>query len=401
MKTPQPLTFLCLAGDVKGQRFLTEAKRLGCRVFLLTRESLRGGDWPRADVDDFFYLPTLTDRDSAIKGISYLARSQAIDRIVGLDDFDVETAAMLREHLRLPGMGETTARYFRDKLAMRVRAQDAGLLVPEFVHILNYDRIRAYLERVPPPWMLKPRSQASAAGITRITEAEQLWQMLDSLGDEQSFYLLEQFVPGDIYHVDSLISEREIVFVEAHKYGCPPMEIAHQGGIFMTATVPRASDDARELRELNREIVSAFGQVRGVTHTEFIKSQADGRFYFLETAARVGGAHIAELVEAATGINLWAEWAKIEVAGGKQPDQLPERRHDHAGIVLCLSRQECPDTSGYDAAEIVWRINRPYHAGMIVASGDSARVQELLSDYSRRFAEEFLAVQPAPDKLKR
>ena len=59
--------------------------------------------------------------------------------------------------------------------------------------------------------------------------------------------------------------------------------------------------------------MSAFGLVRGVAHTEFIKSHNDGQFYFLETAARVGGANIAEMVEAATGINLWSEWAKIEL----------------------------------------------------------------------------------------
>jgi hypothetical protein len=53
---------------------------------------------------------------------------------------------------------------------------------------------------------------------------------------------------------------------------------------------------------------------RGVTHGEYIRAHADGRFYFLEIAARVGGAFIADLVEHSTGVNLWREWAKIEVA---------------------------------------------------------------------------------------
>jgi hypothetical protein len=51
--------------------------------------------------------------------ISYLARSRKIDRIIPLDDYDVLTAAAIREHTRIPGMGQTTARRFRDKLAMR------------------------------------------------------------------------------------------------------------------------------------------------------------------------------------------------------------------------------------------------------------------------------------------
>jgi biotin carboxylase len=401
MSAPRPQTILCLAGDVKGQRFMTECKRAGWRVFVLTRQALADGDWPRQDVDEFFYMPSLTNREDVIKGVSYLARHEIIDRIVPLDDFDVEIAALLREHLRIPGMGDTTARYFRDKLAMRVKAREAGLLVPDFVHVLNYDLLRDYMARVPAPWMLKPRSQAAAAGISKIKEAEQLWRRLDELGDEQSHYLLEQFVPGDIYHVDSIIAEREIVFVEAHRYGRPPLDVAHGGGIFVTSTVPRDSAEAEELLKLNCEVVRTLGLVRGVTHTEFIRSHADGRFYFLETASRVGGAHIAEVIEAATGINMWAEWAKIEMAGSAAGYQLPARRYDYAGIVLCLANQEWPDTSSYNDSEVAWRVRRQYHAGLIVTSPDAARVEQLLQDYSRRFGQDFLTTAPMVDKMPR
>jgi biotin carboxylase len=380
---------------------MTECKRAGWRVFVLTRQALADGDWPRQDVDEFFYMPSLTNREDVIKGVSYLARHEIIDRIVPLDDFDVEIAALLREHLRIPGMGDTTARYFRDKLAMRVKAREAGLLVPDFVHVLNYDLLRDYMARVPAPWMLKPRSQAAAAGISKIKEAEQLWRRLDELGDEQSHYLLEQFVPGDIYHVDSIIAEREIVFVEAHRYGRPPLDVAHGGGIFVTSTVPRDSAEAEELLKLNCEVVRTLGLVRGVTHTEFIRSHADGRFYFLETASRVGGAHIAEVIEAATGINMWAEWAKIEMAGSAAGYQLPARRYDYAGIVLCLANQEWPDTSSYNDSEVAWRVRRQYHAGLIVTSPDAARVEQLLQDYSRRFGQDFLTTAPMVDKMPR
>lgn len=125
------LTILCIATYEKGQEFLRECKRRGCRVLLLTVDKLRDANWPREAVDEFFYVPRDIPREDLLKGVSHVARTQAVDRIVPLDDFDVETAALLREHLRIPGMGETTARYFRDKLAMRVKARNAGILVPE------------------------------------------------------------------------------------------------------------------------------------------------------------------------------------------------------------------------------------------------------------------------------
>src|SRR3954465_5831844 len=135
MTDSRPLTILCIASYEKGAEFMRECKRQGCRVLLLASESLTQGDWPRAEIDEIFLIPDDNKKwklDDVIKGVSYLARTEAIDRIVPLDDFDLETAAAMREHLRVPGMGDTATRFFRDKLAMRVRASEAGILVPDF-----------------------------------------------------------------------------------------------------------------------------------------------------------------------------------------------------------------------------------------------------------------------------
>jgi biotin carboxylase len=394
----RPLTVLCVVTFEKGQEFLRECKRLGCRVLAVTMERLRDADWPRESVDEFFYLPQGYKLDDIIRGVSYIARTREIDRVVPLDDFDVETAAALREHLRIPGMGDTTARYFRDKLAMRVKARDNGILVPEFVHALNNEHIHEFTNRVAPPWVLKPRSEASSVGIKKVSTAAELWPMLEELGDRQSFYLIEQFIPGDIFHVDSIISEREPVFTAVSKYGKPPMEVAHGGGVFVTRNVSRRSADAQALIPLNQELLRTLGLVRGVTHTEFIKADDDGRFYFLETAARVGGANIAEVVEAATGVNLWREWARIEVAGEHGHYELPPTREDYAGICISLARQEWPDTSAYDDPEIVFRLNKLHHVGLLVASHDPERVEWLLNSYARRFLEDFSATLPPAER---
>ncbi len=395
------LTILCLASYFKGLDFIGECRRQGCRVLLLTSNSLRDEEWPRQSIDEIFYMPDVEKKwkiEDVMLGVSYMARSENIDRIVPLDDFDVETAAMLREHLRVPGMGDSTARYFRDKLAMRTKARDEGLAVPEFIHILNCDKLRDFLNRVPPPWVLKPRSLAGSMGIKKIASAEELWAALEILGDQQSYYLLEQYVPGDIYHVDTIVYEREVLFAIASRYGRPPMEIAHEGDVFTTRTLPRGSAEERPLLALNEKVLQAFGLVQGVSHSEFIAGR-DGRLYFLETSARVGGAHIADLVEAATGINLWAEWAKIEIAGGKAPYRPPVARNDSAGLLISLARQEQPDTSGYNDPEIVWRLNdKKHHAGLIVKSPDPSRVQELISNYAQRFRQDFFASEPPRDK---
>jgi biotin carboxylase len=246
--------------------------------------------------------------------------------------------------------------------------------------------------------VLKPRSMAGAIGIRKIHRADELWPAIELLGDMQSFYLLEQFVAGDIFHVDSIVSEQQVVFAIASGYGRPPMEVSHGGGIFTTGILERESGDALRLVAENERVMAALGMVRGASHTEFIKSKADGRIYFLETSARVGGAHIAELVEAATGLNLWAEWAKVEVAGEEGGYQPPSVRRDYAALLISLARQQRPDTSAYNDAEIVWRLVQDHHAGVILRSPSAARVRELLADYERRFTEDFYAYEPPRDK---
>ena len=393
------LTILCVATFEKGAEFLRECKRQGCTVLLVTTEALKDApSWPREAIDDVFLVPADISRDDLLKGVSHVARTRRIDRIVALDDFDVETAALLREHFRVPGMGETTARYFRDKLAMRMRARDQRILVPPFVALFNDAEIGAYLDSVPGPWLVKPRSQAAAIGIAKVHTREELWRHLESLGDMRAFSLLEQFLPGDIYHVDSIVFDRQVRFSAVHRYGSPPFTVAHEGGIFTTSTVDPRSDDARALEALNRQLLDVLGLVRGVTHSEFIRAHADGRYYFLETAARVGGAFIVDVIAAASGLDLWQEWAKVEIAGEHGTYELPPHRQDHAGLVLSLARQERPDTSAYDDPEIVRRIDMPHHAGLIVASASPNIVRQRLDAYSRRFMEDFYASAPAPDR---
>jgi biotin carboxylase len=398
MQDSRPLTILCVSSYEKGQEFLRTCKAIGCRVLLLTVEKLRSADWPRESIDEMFFMPEELPAQDLINAVSFAARSQPIDRIVALDEFDMENVSALREHLRIPGMGLTTVRYFRDKLAMRARAKETGIAVPEFVPVLNYDALREFMARVPAPWLLKPRSQASGIGMKKIHEPTELWPWLDQLGDKQSTYLLEQFIPGSVYHVDSVASERDVVFAEAHAYGAPPLDTSHHGGVFSTRTLPRDSAEVKTLLVLNRKVLEELGFLRGVTHAEFLKANSDGKIYFLEVAARVGGAYISDVIEAATGINLWREWARLEVGAGKRPYQLPQPNHDYAGVILSLARQERPDTSVYTDPEIVYRVTKYHHAGFILKSPKPERIEELLNSYSKRFQTDFLAMQPVPER---
>jgi phosphoribosylamine-glycine ligase len=400
---PKPLSVICFATFFKGGDFMRECQARGCDVTLITKEKMLQEDWPREILADLIAVPNDAPVELFMDLVSHLAAKVKPDRIVALEEFDVVIAALAREHLCVGGMSSVTAKSFRDKLTMSVKARAAGIMVPDFVAAINHDEIGEYLSRVPPPWVLKPRSDVSAIGIRKVESAEEVWPMLtemdgrDALRERASYYLISRFVEGEVFHVDSLVEDGKVVFAGVNQYGRPPLQVAHGGGAYVSRTLEYDSEGRRRLLEINRRLIKAMGMWTGATHAEFIKSAADGEFYFLEIAARVGGAYIADVLEAASGINLWREWARLEV-GGLNPNKRLRPRKEYAGIILSLAKQEYPDTSAYDDPEIVYRVKKKHHAGLIVRSKKIERVNELLDDYARRFADDFVATLPPMER---
>ena len=400
----RPLNILCLATYFKGTDFIRECKDHGCRVILITKEKMLNEDWPRESLDDLIAVPNDAGPALFIDLMAFLSRKAKVDRVVALEEFDVVTAALMREHLCLPGLSSSKAKVFRDKLSMAVYSQRAGINVPDFVPLVNAEEVDAFMQRVPGPWVIKPRSDVSAIGISKVSEPEQVHRAMSEMNEREnlreraSYYVLARFIPGEVFHVDSIVNDGKVLFAGTNQYGRPPMQVAHQGGAYISRTLERGSADEKTLLAINKKLVRALGLERGATHAEFIKSDADGKFYFLEIAARVGGAYISDVLEAASGVNLWREWARLEIADGKAPSKITPVRKEYAGIILSLAKQEYPDTSAYADEEIISRVKKRHHAGLIVRAPRLERVNQLLDDYSLRFVEDFVAVAPPPER---
>jgi hypothetical protein len=373
-------------------------------VVLITKEKMLSEDWPRESLDDLIAVPNDAGPALFIDLLAFLGRDRRIDRVIALEEFDVVTAALMREHLCLPGLSSSRAKIFRDKLSMAVHSQRAGIKVPEFVQLMNLEEMNEYMARVPGPWVIKPRSDVSAIGIKKVEQPDEVWRTVEEMNEREnlreraSYYVLARFIPGEVFHVDSLVNDGKVVFSGVNQYGRPPMQVAHQGGSYISRTVARGSADEKTLGQINKKLIKALGLERGATHAEFIKSDSDGEFYFLEIAARVGGAYIADVLEAASGVNLWREWARLEIADGHAPSRVAPSRKEYAGIVLSLAKQEAPDTSAYVDDEIIYRVKKRHHAGLIVRAQKLDRVLELLDNYALRFADDFVAVAPPPER---
>ena len=396
-------TFVCLSSYYKGYDFMDECKKLGNKVILITSESLKEKNWPWHAIDEVYYMsetePSVWNSDHMIQGFAYLMKIHNIDTVIALDDFDVEKAALIRETFRIQGMGQTTYRYFRDKLAMRQMAKDSGINIPPFAPVFNDSVITRFIEENPAPWVLKPRSEASARGIKKIRSAEELWKVMETLGEDRIHFLLEVFKPGDVFHVDCLVYNKEIKFISCSKYLSPPMAVSHDGGIFRTKTLAEDSEDFKGLAEINQQVLSKFGIVHGATHSEFIKSNEDGKFYFLETSSRVGGAHIPDMVEASTKVNLWREWVKIETdVLNKNKYNLTYERNHFAGLIIALAKDKHPDITDFQREELVKSLNLDHHISLLYQSDSADKITEALDDAAEKIYAHHLSILPPQAK---
>jgi hypothetical protein len=201
-----------------------------------------------------------------------------------------------------------------------------------------------------------------------------------------------------VFHVDSVVEDKKVRAAGVSQYGTTPFKVSHFGGVFTSSIVPYDSPERKALEKLNKQLLKAFELEKGVTHAEFLQSAETGEFFMLEVARRVGGAYIANVLEHACGFNLWREWAKLEIADKENPYRLPKLHKEYAGITLALANTDEPDTSHYTDEEIVYRVKKPKHVGLIFRSKSRDRIDELLSQYTDRITNDFLAVAPVKER---
>ncbi len=393
-----------IASEFKGNEFLEEASNAGWHVTLVTKKKLLDYPWLWTAIDEVRTVGDDASEMDYVRAATNIAGSRPIDRVVGMDEFDVLTAAMAREHLDLPGMSRSQALRFRDKLIMRNIAFKAGIPCPDFIGAFNSEQITQFLNEVPAPWIVKPRHEVSAFGIRKCETAEDVWNVLNDLDarnnwrDHPSQFLVERFIEGRVFHIDSIVEGGKVVACGVSQYGTTPFKVSHYGGVFTSSIVPYNSKERKQLETLNRALLMAFKYDRGVTHAEFLQCEETGEFFLLEVACRVGGAYIANVLEHACNFNLWREWAKLEVATDDKPYKLPKLRKEFAGITLALANVDEPDTSHYTDEEIVYKVHKPKHVGLIFQSKTQKRIDELIDRYTARITEDFLATAPVKER---
>ena len=240
----------------------------------------------------------------------------AVDRLIALTEDDIDLAARLRALHDIPGDKPADVERFRNKMVMKAQVVAAGVRVPAYVPA---SRATEIAERFGYPVVLKPVDGAGSEGVVMARDDADLRQHLQRLNLES--YEAEQFISGEIYHLDGFMFRGSMVFCQVFQYF--NSAFAFVNGLPVGVMMVDSPQVRTRLTAFAGRALAALRLDDGPFHLELFGGQ-DGDTCFLEVAARVGGAFVAPCVERRWGVSLFEETLAWQVDGGYRPTRLNE-----------------------------------------------------------------------------
>ncbi|MCB5165692.1 ATP-grasp domain-containing protein [Streptomyces bambusae] len=292
---------------------LEYVKKQGVRVVLLQHpDKINAYQTRTADV---LLMVDYTDWDTVLPYAETARAVHGCTKVLSLTEGGLSNAARLNDHFGWSdGHRYEVSRRMRDKLLMRTHLEANGGAGVAFAPVTDFASLAAFGERAGYPFIVKPTDTTAGFGLLKAAGPEDLprvWQRIEGLLGQRTDrgstlfkvtgFLAEAHIPGPEFSVETFsFGGRHVVLAVTEKLTDDEhfAELGH--------ALPARLDPDR--RAALTGAVTSFLTVMGVTdgpgHTE-IRLGTD-RPVVVESHNRLGGGHIAELVEAAYGINMYA-----------------------------------------------------------------------------------------------
>ncbi|MDX1500450.1 MAG: hypothetical protein R3176_11160, partial [Woeseiaceae bacterium] len=284
----------------------------------------------RRSLSDYVHVRSLWDRDHVIAELGRQARGVAFDRIECLWEPGVGLAAELRRHFGVPGLSVEQAHRFRDKEAMKVALDAAGIRTPRHVAVDSVAGCWEAAEMIGFPLILKPIAGAGSADTYRVDDADQLRAVLPRLRHVPQVSV-EEFVDGEEYTFDTITIDGRIAYFNVTWYRPRPLIARSNEWISPQIIALRDVDDPGLAGgvAMGHAVIDALDYPTGFTHMEWYR-KSDGEVVFGEIGARPPGAHHVDQMKWACDFDVFRAWASAVTTG--EFDFEIERRYNVATI---------------------------------------------------------------------
>jgi biotin carboxylase len=314
--------------------FTRGLKQVGARVIGL-------GDQPtdalppvaKESLDAYVQVSSFTDEAEIFREVEAVHRQAPLARIECLWEPFMILAAKLREHLGVPGMSVAETVPFRDKEVMKQRLDAAGIRTPRHASATTVAGCREAAESIgfpKVPIVIKPIAGAGSADTYRVDSEEKLEAVLPALR-HVSEVSVEEFIEGVDYTYDTICASGDIAHYSISFYRPRALEARSHEWISPQTVVVRDVDapELRPGREMGEAVLKALGFRTGFTHMEWFLTP-DGEAVFGEIAARPPGAHLVDLINYASDVDVFTGWAEATCHG--RFTQSVDRRYNAAWI---------------------------------------------------------------------
>jgi hypothetical protein len=238
-----------------------------------------------------------------------LARDHRVEAVFARAEVDVLRAAQLRDLLDLPGQRTASAVAFRNKVAMKDRLAGGSVEIPIYRPLDSAFTALEFIAEHGYPVVVKPVSESGSLGAAVLrTEADlEAYLRHPWPGSSQ----IETFVPGEMYHVDGLVTGGRVAFVHPSKYlnDC----LAFRANEWLASVPVPADDPVRErLAAATRAVLDRLPTPPNTAFHAELWLTPDDRIVFCEIASRTGGAMVGPAVRYSFGLDLDREWLLAE-----------------------------------------------------------------------------------------
>jgi biotin carboxylase len=266
--------------------------------------------------------------DAVLAAVEPLVRQfgPSATRILTHDEYSMMIAARLRDAFDLLGPGAEQVLRFTHKPTMKARMARAGVAVPRFVTLadVQLDSVAA-VDRIVGvtglPAFAKEVAGTCGERATRLDSRAEVDAWLAGTADSAEFEV-DEFLTGELMHVDSIIQDGRPVHVQCSLYAYPNAEAISDRPLG-SITLPYGHELAGRMRGFNEQCLHALAPlIDGTTHLEFFRTPAD-QFVFLEIAARSPGADCPRQYEVNSGVNFQSVFFQLQMGIAGKIDIVP------------------------------------------------------------------------------
>jgi biotin carboxylase len=292
-------------------RFSVWLRRLGVNVLGIADEPYNDlSPELKEALVEYYYVDDMHNYDQILRACGYFThRHGKIDRFESHNEYWLETDARIRTDFNIYGIKLDEIPKIRYKSQMKKVFERAGIPVARGVLVKTPERAKRFVRDVGYPVVAKPDGGVGAAATFKIHSDAEMESFFGQKPDVA--YIMEEFVEGDICTFDGLTDRGgNLVFSTSHVYSQGIMETVNEA---LDVYYYSQRDIPRDLEEIGRKTVNAFGVRERFFHFEFFRTDEDGKLVALEVNMRPPGGLTTDMFNYANDINVYREWANVVV----------------------------------------------------------------------------------------